>query len=698
MSNEVFILNKNTKINIPIKVTKPVKNAIDVLLRDVNKVFNTKYFEKNNEIDTKFDADYSRINELKTEINIKYSSENIKREQFRINFECSGSGKAAMNILAKDDLGIIYGLLYISTEYLSVDPFWFWNDKEPETREYVEIPMKEYLSPIPKVRFRGWFVNDEVLLAGWKDKPCDEEVWRPVFEALLRCNGNMVIPGTDVNSKLNRRLASDMGLWITHHHAEPLGAEMFLRAYPNKEPSYDKNSEFFEKLWIDAVKEQKDMNIIWNLGFRGQGDRAFWDYDSSYNTPEARGKLISKLIRRQYDIVKEYVKDPIFSTNLYGEIMELYKEGYIEFPENVIKIWADSGYGKMVSRRQGNHNPRVYALPGTKDIGPHGMYYHVTFYDLQAANHLTMLPNTPDFVNEELNNAFDLKADEFLIVNSGNIRPHTYMLDLVSEIWNEGYINIKEHRLNFIRRFHSEHIEEIDTCLERFFTIPVQYGVHEDERAGEQFYHYPARQIISHWIQGKVNETDDLLLWATGNISFDEQVKWYKDKCSVSLSKWEELKEECLKLCDLLNEKEKRLFSDTLLLQVIIHETGCKGAIKLCKSYEAYKDGNYALSYAYASSSMEECKETLNSMKDAEHDKWVDYYRNDCETNVKLTLYCLDNLRRYIRVLGDGTNFCNWQKEYVVPECDRNIALLLITNNHLEDNELAQCLMKEFNI
>ena len=64
----------------------------------------------------------------------------------------------------------------------------------------------------------------------------------------------------------------------------------------------------------------------------------------------------------------------------------------LEFPDDVIKIWADSGYGKMVSRRQENHNPRIYALPGKNDMGPHGIYYHVTFYDLQASNHLTLFP------------------------------------------------------------------------------------------------------------------------------------------------------------------------------------------------------------------------------------------------------------------------------------------------------------------
>jgi len=60
----------------------------------------------------------------------------------------------------------------------------------------------------------------------------DEFPWEMAFEALLRCGGNMTIPGTDYNSHRYQRLAAEYGLYITHHHAEPLGARMFSRAYP----------------------------------------------------------------------------------------------------------------------------------------------------------------------------------------------------------------------------------------------------------------------------------------------------------------------------------------------------------------------------------------------------------------------------------------------------------------------------------
>lgn len=68
----------------------------------------------------------------------------------------------------------------------------------------------------------------------------------------------MIIPGTDLpRDGIHHKLASEMGLWITHHHAEPLGAEMFLRAYPEKEASYSKNKEHFENLWIDAIENRR---------------------------------------------------------------------------------------------------------------------------------------------------------------------------------------------------------------------------------------------------------------------------------------------------------------------------------------------------------------------------------------------------------------------------------------------------------
>ena len=59
---------------------------------------------------------------------------------------------------------------------------------------------------------------------------------------------------------------------------------MFARAYPGLEASYDVHGEKFRKLWEEGIGDQKDLNVVWNLGFRGQGDRPFWDDDPAYDT------------------------------------------------------------------------------------------------------------------------------------------------------------------------------------------------------------------------------------------------------------------------------------------------------------------------------------------------------------------------------------------------------------------------------
>lgn len=254
------------------------------------------------------------------------------------------------------------------------------------------------------MRYRDWFVNDEVFLIGRKeDYPPSKEVWLPVFETLLRSGGNMIIPGTDLHRNgIHFKLASEVGLWITHHHTEPLGAELFKRAYPDKQASYTRYSELYESLWEEAIIKQKDKKVIWVLSFRGQGDEPFWKQDPTYDTPEKRGRLISYVIQKQLDMIIKYINNPVCCVALYGEISELYRNKHIVLPSDVIKVWAENGYGKMVWRRNGNEDLRIPTMPEGKDHGAQGIYYHVTFHDLQASNHLTMFPTHLSLMKSEI--------------------------------------------------------------------------------------------------------------------------------------------------------------------------------------------------------------------------------------------------------------------------------------------------------
>lgn len=690
MEKHFLQLNMESIAVIPEFPSSPVAHALKMLSRDWNQVLGSP-------LHTELHGKGNRS----PNIILRYVEESDgcpdRPETFVYRF-ISGTDGPVMHIAGTDDLGLVYGILHFSKEYLGVDPFWFWADLPPACKSSILIPATDYLSPEPAVRYRGWFVNDEVCLIGWKEEyPPTFDVWQPVFEALLRCGGNMVIPGTDLpKNGIHWDLASEMGLWITHHHAEPLGAELFLRAYPGHTASYKDHPDLFEHLWQEAIDKQKDKKLVWVLSFRGQGDKPFWENDPSFQTPAQRGGLISQVIRKQYDMIHEAVAQPVCSVALYGEIAELYKAGHIELPEDVIKIWADNGYGKMVSRRHGNINLRTPALPDQDDGGKHGIYYHVTFHDLQASNHLTMFPSSAAFIAEEVEAAFHAGAKEYVLVNSGNIRQHVYTLDLLSQLWNCGQVTVSEHLDPFVRKHFSGSHDGISSLYQRYSEHTIPYGPHRDDRAGEEFYHHPARRIIGHWLRGQHHEPDSGLYWATGEIPFSEQVQWFGRKCEDAIGGWKAWLQDGCHLLEQLNPEDQRRLKDHLLFHGELHLSGCMGFSALAKSYAAFREAYYPQAFVYANQSMRHYADGLTAMRLAENGKWTNFYRADWLTNIESTVNNLDTLRRFIRMFGDSPDFFLWYKEYLMPETEKHIYLENTHRNPLSDTDLANTLEKRF--
>ncbi|MGN0426335.1 MAG: glycosyl hydrolase 115 family protein [Agathobacter sp.] len=620
---------------------------------------------------------------------IRIERQNLPAEAWEISVQ-----PQSVTIAAADELGVIYALNFLSRNWLGITPFWFWNDQNVEKRDVVKIPCGVYKSEKPRVEFRGWFINDEVLLRYWTAGKSNAYVWEMVFEALLRCGGNLVIPGTDKTTKEYTPLAADMGLWITHHHAEPLGAEMFARAYPQLEASYFRYPDLYQKLWQEAIERQKGQKTIFNLGFRGQGDRPFWEDDPSYDTEEKRGALISEIIELQQNMVKSIIPDAKFCTNLYGEIMELYRGGYIHLPKDVILIWADNGYGKMVSRRQGDSNPRVPALPDqlqSKDS--HGTYYHVSFYDLQAANHITMLPNSMEFVEKELKEAYDRGIHKLWIINASNIKPHVYPLDFIANLWGSRALDAGTHREQYVRTYYpcnGEQAKELAECLKGYPEATVPYGPNEDDHGGEQFPNYVTRAMIHQWMLDWKTAAKSLN-WCCSCDTLSKQISWFKEACSQGQKNFEKLYAQCEKQKDAGGE----LWRDSVLLQVSIHKECYEGALLFCEAFEKFEKNQLMKSFLLLGNAAERFEAANQRMRDCEHDKWENFYANECLTDVKETAYCLKRLMGYVRNIGDGPDFFRWQREVLCEEEDKRVILITNLDNHMTDWELYEGLKEK---
>lgn len=602
---------------------------------------------------------------------------------------CLDADADTLTVSAASVLGFVYGLFEISRRFLGVHPFWFWNDQEFRPRPAVEVPEGFHLASEPyRVRYRGWFINDETLLSHWKVDGSTEETFRMAFEALLRCGGNMVIPGTGTEGIKHRQTAADMGLILTHHHAEPLGAPLFVQRHPDLEAKFSQYPDLFRALWQEGIDEQRDLRVIWNIGFRGQGDRPFWADDPQYDSVEARGSLVSALIREQYDLVKQTDPQAVCCTNLYGEMMELYRSGHLELPDDVIRVWADNGYGKMVSRRQNNDNPRIPSLPKKGDAGLHGLYYHVSFYDLQAASHITMLPNSAELVCRELTQALDCGADDYWIINCSNIKPHIYLLDYAAQLWRDGTATPAAHCLHYAQAYYGAvRSDRIARDLVCYAQSAIAYGQHEDEHAGDQFYNHVPRMLISQFLDDPQSPAEGLR-WLCDASSLLEQVRFCAEKFFSAQTGYDHYLRQCEMTAALLSGAPRRLYQDSILLQAQLYAYWADGAVDICRALQAGTDRAWKDCFYFAGKAQRCYRLAYRAMQDREHGKWTGFYANECQTDIRQTAQLCDYLMSYARNKGEGPHFYSWMQEFGESAEERRVQLLLNTERHPSNDAL----------
>ena len=591
-----------------------------------------------------------------------------------------------------DDLGAAYALLSVSERFLHVKPLGWWMGLTPEKQDTAAVPCRKWESPSFRVRFRGWFVNDEVLFSGWhSEENARAEVWERVFETVLRCGGNMVIPGTDrgFDGAVLNEMALERGLWLTQHHTELLGAKMFARVYPDLQASYTLYPEKYEALWQEAIDRYAGRRVIWAVGFRGQGDRAFWEDDAAMDTAAGRGAFIAKVMRRQMELVRARDPQARFCTNLYGEMMALYRDGHLPVPEGVIKLWGDNGFGKMVSRRQNNDNPRTDAMPAGNEPGENGIYYHVSFYDLQAANHITPLQNPPQMIADELKAVLDRGADTLWNINVGSVYPHPFLLDLVSRLWKTGEYDAESAARDFAAQYYGD--GRLGCLMTGYAESAVFYGPHADDRAGDQFYHWPLRALAHALLRGETEAPVDSLRWAAECPSFREQVIRLAEAVRPGIGSWRDYLRKVRSCLDLLEASDPAAagrLRDRESLYGLIHQTGCEGLYSFCQACVHALQGDDLQAMLWTDRALQCHLQALDAM-DRVRGRFAHIYRNDCFAGVSVTVRVLKAVRAWLRIRGDGEYLFRWEKQYLVPRAEALLSLQSHRTVQLSDEKLC---------
>lgn len=669
---ETFTISRGTVVKAADYRNPVLKNACLILQRDIEAT--------------------TKTNDVKNQIYLKLDPKvAVEGDDYQIRLTDAKS----VTISAKTALGVMYGTLAVSRNVLKVDDFWYWLDRLPQIRDVVVWHDFDLHLPHYQTKYRGWFVNDELLISGWEDHSSNRYVWQRIFETALRVGCNVIIPGTDVNSQVNRRPAKEFGLMIAQHHAEPLGAKMFAREYPNLTASFVKYPDLFRKLWRDAIMDQKGTPTIYSLGFRGQGDKPFWEDDDSREWNEqAIADVINGIIEEQYEMVKQLDPGAPMALNVYGELTGLYNKGLVKIPDDVSEIWADSGYGKMVSRRQGLDNPRSPILEAPN---PHnrqrGIYYHVAFHDLQASNFLGLLSNSPAFVSSELSKVREHHFDTLELINTGSIKPHILYLREVAKSWLADYSARDNETIlkDYVSTYYDEKQPELVELYSNYWQAVVQYGSHSDETAGDEFAPYLIRRLIKAWV-GHHDKLSDAG-WVV-DAKLPEALKKLDEMITPKLPAWEALRLQTKQLLLTLKPADAtRLYGD-FYLSVINQAQGLKALHLAIQAYQeaagATKGEDYLKPFLIADEAYQTMKEIVTAETTNPSGKWADFYQNDGYNNVPLAVSQLKFLRHYLRVLGDSDDEDGWEHHFVKATAEARVMTLSNTRPAMGDDQLAK--------
>jgi len=527
-------------------------------------------------------------------------------------------------ILTGSDLrGVIYAVYEFSGKFLGVDPLYYWTDRTPARRSTVVVPddLAVQDGP-PSFRYRGWFINDEDLLTGWKPGTADGtgislEVWDRIFEALLRLKGNMIVPGTFVfPDEPQVKAAGERGLIITQHHIEVLGTNTYR--WPEDKPySFTANPELLTAAWTEAVKQYApNQEVIWTLGYRGRHDRPFWVDDASAGTTDAeRAATIQRAIARQMEIVANGRPEPFFIMNAWMEAVPFLQSGVLRIPAGVTQVWPDNGRGVI---RDGD---RIRA--------GEGVYYHTAMHDSMSNQLTEMVPL--ERIQRELGRAAKANATEYLLVNTSDIRPVLMTTRAVMELawkaqpWVDNSRQAAAYLEEWCRQeFGAAAAPAVAQYYRAYFAAPGRYGSDETQTLADDTYHTVARKILVQLINADNSGKGPAENAARyGRAAQEAEPRWEKVRALANQAeKLIPAGSRDLYLAGVRTQLDVHRYSNHMLFQVASIVTEKSPAGKLAKLDAAIAD----------------TKSVLRALDAAEFGKWAGFYRNDLFVNVRHTI------------------------------------------------------------
>jgi Glycosyl hydrolase family 115/Gylcosyl hydrolase family 115 C-terminal domain/Glycosyl hydrolase family 67 N-terminus len=375
----------------------------------------------------------SLIKELVKKNKIKTISLSDKWEAYSIQTISNPfSGIAnAIIITGSDRRGIAYGVFELSKQ-IGVSPWYWWADVPVKTKSTIYIKKNTSITDLPKVKYRGIFINDEApALSNWSKSTFggfNHKFYEKVFELILRLKGNYIWPAMWGNAfydddSINIKTADEYGIVIGTSHHEPLmRAHDEWRRYGNKQKwNYDSTEKALKEFWKNGMKRAWNEKIV-SVGMRGDGDEPM--------SRETATALLEKIVKDQRDIIANVTGKPASQTPqlwaLYKEVQDYYDKG-MRVPDDVTLLLCDDNWGNL---------RKLPKLTDATRKGGYGIYYHFDYVG-GPRNYKWLNTNPLPRIWEQMHLAWEYKVRQIWIVNVGDIKPMEFPVSFFLDYaWN----------------------------------------------------------------------------------------------------------------------------------------------------------------------------------------------------------------------------------------------------------------------
>ncbi len=348
-------------------------------------------------------------------------------------------GISALVISGSDRRGTAYGVFELSKQ-IGVSPWYWWADVPVKKQSSIYINTSLKISDAPKVKYRGFFINDEApCLSNWSKATFggfNHLFYEKVFELLIRLKANYLWPAMwgsafNTDDPLNNVLADEYGIVMgTSHHEPMLRAQQEWKQFGKGAWDYTKNDTVLRAFWKKGIENMQSHESLITVGMRGDGDMPM--------TQGTATELLERIVADQRKIIEEVTHKPASETPqlwaLYKEVQEYYDKG-MRVPDDVTLLLCDDNWGNIRKLPKPTDKPHP---------GGYGIYYHFDYVG-GPRNYKWLNTNSLPRVWEQMHLAYEHDVKNIWIVNVGDIKPLEYPISFFLEYaWNPDRIGASD--------------------------------------------------------------------------------------------------------------------------------------------------------------------------------------------------------------------------------------------------------------